>query len=145
MEDPHKTENAQARLAQQAEPEFGVRLSAEALQQALNMQRENVVWQGLALRLYLEGKGCDGFYYGVSFDEATAQDLRFPQGEGGLELAVDKESMEFVRGSQIDWIDDERGRGFLVSNPKHRQFRGKFFKRKEWQNKLLQRMEGQDA
>ena len=89
----------------------------------------------LPLRLYLAGKGCDGFYYGVSFDSANGDDMHFQQ--GGVEIIVDPATLEFVSDSTIDWVSDERGTGFLVSNPKHRQYRGKFYKRPKWQSRLV--------
>lgn len=91
--------------------------------------------RGLSLRLYLEGKGCDGFYYGVSFDRRSADDVHF--NDEGFELVVDRATLKFVDGSTIDWIDDQRGQGFLVDNPNHRRYRGKFFKKSSWQKWLL--------
>ena len=88
-----------------------------------------------SLRLYLEGKGCDGFYYGVAFDHPAPSDHHFQQGK--VDLIVDAESLRFVTGSTIDWVDDKRGRGFLVDNPAHRKYRGKFYKKSFWQKQLL--------
>ena len=112
-----------------------IELSTEAHKQALLLQENNSEWKDLPLRIYLEGKGCDGFFYGVSFDKATSDDMTFDQ--GGIELVVDAKSLDFVRGSKIHWVDDERGKGFLVENPSHKKFRGKFFKRENWENRLL--------
>lgn len=92
--------------------------------------------RGLSLRLYLEGKGCDGFYYGVSFDRRSADDICFDN--EGLELIVDRATLKFVDDSTIDWIDDQRGQGFLVDNPNHRRYRGKFFKKTSWQQWLAE-------
>jgi iron-sulfur cluster assembly accessory protein len=104
-------------------------------------QRENSEFRGKELRLYLEGKGCDGFYYGVTFDDATSNDIRFEQCDQGtatkiVDLVVDPDTLQFVEGVKIDWADDERGRGFLVDNPNQKAFRGKFFKRESWKRKL---------
>jgi iron-sulfur cluster assembly accessory protein len=86
------------------------------------------------LRVYIEGKGCDGFYYGVAFDdERRVDDTEFEV--GGLTVVIDKDSLSFMEGSEVIWVDDERGKGFLVENPRQRAYRGKFYKRKEWQAK----------
>ena len=114
-----------------------ITMTDEAIKNALRIQQENSEWLHLSLRLYLEGKGCDGFFYGVSFDAPQKEDLHFPQGEG-LDLVVDPRTHEFTRGSLITWVDDERGRGFLVENSRHSKFRGKFYKRKFWQDRLKQ-------
>lgn len=87
------------------------------------------------LRVYLDGKGCDGFFYGVSFDQRSTDDLIFPH--SGLNVICDPESYKFIKESTVEWVDDERGQGFLVDNPNHRKFRGKFYKREQWQDRLL--------
>jgi len=111
----------------------GVKMTPEALRQAneLNKTDQN---RGMSLRLYLEGKGCDGFFYGVAFDNVDPNDIHFPQGD--IDLIVDPDAIEFVDGAKIEWVDDERGSGFLVDNPNHKKFRGKFYKRSAWQDKL---------
>ncbi|MFK7823882.1 MAG: HesB/IscA family protein [Oligoflexales bacterium] len=112
--------------------------SDDAIINALDLRKNNPDWQEKSLRLYLEGKGCDGFYYGVCFDEAKPEDLRLAQSFGGesIDLLVDSDTLKFTDGSQIIWVDDERGKGFLVENPNHRKFRGKFFKRSNWEQRL---------
>ena len=102
--------------------------SAAAARQLMEERGEDL----LQLRLYIEGKGCDGFYYGVSFDQATSEDSHFE--DLGVKIIVDKDTLRFCDGSTIDWVDDERGKGFLVDNPNHNKFRGKFFRRKNWES-----------
>jgi len=109
-----------------------VTMSSEAIDQAFKLQCETKEYQDLNLRLYIEGKGCDGFYYGVSFDTKSSEDICFNVSET-IELVVDPESFQFCKGAHIEWVDDERGRGFLVNNPNQKKFRGKFYKRKAWQ------------
>jgi len=110
-------------------PAMRVALTDDALRQALELAKEPA-HTGKPLRVYVEGKGCDGFYYGVSFDDRAEADLVFPH--AGLDVIVDPESLRFVFGAEVQWVDDERGRGFLVENPHHKRFRGKFYKRKSW-------------
>jgi iron-sulfur cluster assembly accessory protein len=35
----------------------------------------------------------------------------------GLKVVIDDVSMQYMAGSTIDYINDERGQGFLVDNP----------------------------
>ena len=118
-----------------------ISLNATALKEALAFKARNPQWEACSLRVYIAGKGCDGFSYGVSFDQPEPQDQCFPQmspsGER-VDVIVDPESLKFLRGSVIDWVDDERGKGFLVENPKHKKFRGKFYKRAGWEQRLLE-------
>jgi iron-sulfur cluster assembly accessory protein len=108
-------------------------LSPQALSEALALAKGE--YAGKSLRLYIEGKGCDGFYYGVTFDDANdPEDQTFTF--EGLTCVIDARTLLFCKGSVIEWIDDERGRGFLVDNPLQRQYRGKFYKKSAWQQKL---------
>src|SRR5690606_10734451 len=113
-----------------------VRLSDGAVQVAVTLATEPQN-AGKSLRLYIEGKGCDGFVYGVSFDYPSAEDIHFSHDT--IDLVVDPETLVYVEGSHIEWVDDERGRGFLVENPNHTKFRGKFFKRSNYQDWLATR------
>jgi iron-sulfur cluster assembly accessory protein len=112
-----------------------IKFTPSAIEQAKDLEATVKKYSGKPLRLYLDGKGCDGFFYGVCFDEHRQGDEVIEQ--DAVTLVVDQETYQFVEGSTIDWVDDERGAGFLVENPNHKKFRGKFFKRKQWQERLL--------
>ena len=114
---------------------LGIHITPDAVTAAIRFQEETPQFRGLPLRLYFAGKGCDGFEYGVTFDQAEKDDARFDW--GAVQIVVDEKTLPFVEGSIIDWVDDDRGRGFLVNNPGHRKFRGKFYKRSNWQERLL--------
>ena len=115
-------------------------LSDEALQKAITLRQTNKEWVSLDLRVYIEGKGCDGFTYGVSFDSYNDGDLSFElNSKDDFKLICDKETFQFIRGSRIEWVNDERGTGFLVENPRHKRFRGKFYRRGYWRKKMQEK------
>jgi iron-sulfur cluster assembly protein len=71
---------------------------------------------GLAgLRVGVRGGGCSGFQYQLAFDEQRDGDAVFES--HGLKLLVDRESLQFVRGSTIDYEESLQGAGFKVNNP----------------------------
>jgi iron-sulfur cluster assembly protein len=71
---------------------------------------------GLAgLRVGVRGGGCSGFQYQLAFDEQRENDVVFES--HGLKLLVDNESLQFVRGSTIDFEESLQGAGFKVENP----------------------------
>lgn len=109
-------------------------LSESAIQAAKQFQSDNAAWRSTPLRVYLSGKGCDGFDYGVCFDLQDPGDRVFLH--DSITLVCDPETFKFIAGSTINFVDDERGRGFVVENPRHKQFRGKFYKRKGWEERL---------
>ncbi|MBM3668036.1 MAG: iron-sulfur cluster insertion protein ErpA [Actinobacteria bacterium] len=68
-----------------------------------------------ALRVAVRGGGCSGFQYALAFDAPKADDHRFEH--KGVSVVVDKTSMQFVFGSEVDWVDGLQGAGFSVNNP----------------------------
>ncbi len=113
-----------------------IKLDHDAYQQALTYQASHDDFRNKSLRLYIEGKGCDGFYYGVTFDDPEESDLMFKQDT--ISIIIDSESYIFCKDVTITWVDDDRGRGFLVHNHNQKKFRGKFYKRQAWQKILNQ-------
>jgi iron-sulfur cluster assembly protein len=67
------------------------------------------------LRVAVKGGGCSGFQYALAFDAPKADDHRFE--DKGVPVCVDKTSMQFVFGSEVDWVDGLQGAGFSVNNP----------------------------
>ena len=68
-----------------------------------------------ALRVAVRGGGCSGFQYALAFDAPKPDDHRFEA--QGVSVVVDKTSMQFVFGSEVDWVDGLQGAGFSVNNP----------------------------
>ncbi len=68
-----------------------------------------------ALRVGVRGGGCSGFQYQLAFDEQREGDIVFE--DHGLKILVDKQSLSYVDGSQIDYVDSLQGAGFQVVNP----------------------------
>jgi iron-sulfur cluster assembly accessory protein len=68
-----------------------------------------------ALRVAVRGGGCSGFQYALALDAAKSDDHVFEQ--NGVAVIVDKVSMQFVFGSEVDYVDGLQGAGFTVNNP----------------------------
>lgn len=69
------------------------------------------------LRLYVAGKSCCNYRYGLAFD-ASADEADSVREVRGIRVAVDPESREHVEGATIDWVETPQGSGFSVSTPK---------------------------
>lgn len=113
----------------------GVILTASARDAAVLALQAHQTAGESALRLYIEGKSCDGFYYGVCVDTPSPGDIHCLC--DGVNVIIDEQAYPYLVGSVLDWVDDERGKGFLVNNPRQKAFRGKFFRRKDWQRRIL--------
>jgi len=68
-----------------------------------------------ALRVAVRGGGCSGFQYALALDKAKDDDHVFEH--NGVAVVVDKVSMQFVLGSEVDFVDGLQGAGFVVNNP----------------------------
>ncbi len=68
-----------------------------------------------ALRVAVRGGGCSGFQYALAFDQANDDDHVFTV--DGVSVVVDKVSMQFVFGSEVDYVEGLQGAGFQVNNP----------------------------
>jgi iron-sulfur cluster assembly protein len=68
-----------------------------------------------SLRVAVRGGGCSGFQYALAFDEQREGDQVFEH--EGIKLVVDSESLPFVDGSEVDYIESLQGAGFSVNNP----------------------------
>lgn len=68
------------------------------------------------LRLAVDGGGCAGFTY--RFELAAAADEEDEVAEtDGVTLVVDPISLDLVRGSAVDFVEDLGGAAFKVINP----------------------------
>lgn len=67
------------------------------------------------LRVGVRGGGCSGFQYQLAFDEQRDGDVVFTDHE--LKLLVDAQSLPYVDGSVIEYVESLQGAGFQVTNP----------------------------
>ena len=68
------------------------------------------------LRLAVDGGGCAGFTY--KFELADAPDDEDTVAEtDGVRLVVDPISLDMLRGSAVDFVEDLNGAAFKVLNP----------------------------
>tara|TARA_Y100000766_G_scaffold247522_1_gene228730 strand:- start:131 stop:445 length:315 start_codon:yes stop_codon:yes gene_type:complete len=70
---------------------------------------------GKILRIFIEPGGCSGFEYGMSLDVPKPSDevSEF----SGVSFAVDADSLDYLRGSEIHFDDGLSGKGFEIRNP----------------------------
>ncbi|HYH61033.1 MAG TPA: iron-sulfur cluster insertion protein ErpA [Solirubrobacterales bacterium] len=96
-------------------PEAAVTLSDSAVQKIRELTVSNENAEEQALRVSVRGGGCSGFQYSLALDKAKEDDHVFEH--EGISVLVDKVSMQFVFGSEVDYVDGLQGAGFTVNNP----------------------------
>jgi iron-sulfur cluster assembly protein len=86
---------------------------AEKVRDFLAAQEADVATAGL--RVGVRGGGCSGFQYQLAFDNQRDGDAVFE--DHGMRILVDNQSLPYVDGSSIDYVDSLQGAGFQVNNP----------------------------
>jgi iron-sulfur cluster assembly accessory protein len=71
---------------------------------------------GAALRVSVKGGGCSGFQYAFDIEKNRAEDDLLVTRDGAS-VVIDPVSLEMMRGSQLDFVDDLMGQAFKVKNP----------------------------
>ena len=68
------------------------------------------------LRVAVTGGGCSGFQYNFEIESARADDDLVVERDGATVL-IDPVSLDFLKGAEIDFVDDLIGQAFKVNNP----------------------------
>lgn len=94
-----------------------VTVSEKALQHLLEiMENEGITTDTHYLRVGVKGGGCSGLSYVMDFDDTTTEmdetiDL------GKIKVVVDKKSVLYLFGTELDFSDGLNGKGFHWINP----------------------------
>ena len=73
---------------------------------------------GAGLRVFVQGGGCSGFQYGLMIEENGATpDADKVIESNGVMLYVDPISARYLRGAEVDFLDNMAGGGFTIRNP----------------------------
>jgi len=71
---------------------------------------------GAMLRVSVEGGGCSGFQYKFDIERARADDDLVLARDRAVVL-IDPVSVNYMAGSEIDFVDDLIGQSFKIVNP----------------------------
>jgi iron-sulfur cluster assembly accessory protein len=88
----------------------------QAAASTIRMLLEQRKIMGYVLRVFVQGGGCSGMQYGMAF-EAGPEDNDTVVEVDGVRLVVDPNSMTYLSGATIDFVDSLMGGGFRIDNP----------------------------
>ncbi len=71
---------------------------------------------GAILRLSVLGGGCSGFQYKFDVENTKADDDQAIE-RNGVTMLVDSVSLQYLAGSEVDFVEDLIGASFKVNNP----------------------------
>lgn len=71
---------------------------------------------GAVLRVAVDGGGCSGFQYAFTIVAGPAADDLVLERDGAV-VVIDPMSIDYMKGSEIDFVDDLIGQAFKIHNP----------------------------
>lgn len=93
-------------------------LSERAANEVKRIIADQELPQDTVLRVTVAGGGGSGFEYRMTFDSSVPSDADDVLTEShGVRVAVDKKSLNFLKGTEIDIHEGLNKRGFVFNNP----------------------------
>lgn len=93
-----------------------VTLTQAAVEKLAGLMEEKGVRATHGLRVFVRGGGCSGLQYGMAFDD-NPRPIDHVFEEHGLRVIIDPQSLQYMTGSSIDYVDDPTAGGFHIENP----------------------------
>ena len=72
---------------------------------------------GATLRVWVAGLGCSGYRYGMGIDEKQPEEGDQIFESNGIRVIVDPQSLTYMDGSTVNWVDEQDNSGFAIDNP----------------------------
>ncbi len=69
------------------------------------------------LRVGVKGGGCSGLSYTMDFDDKITETDDWFEFDGGLKVVIDRKSMLYLYGTELQYSDGLNGKGFQWVNP----------------------------
>jgi iron-sulfur cluster assembly accessory protein len=91
-----------------------ITLSARAAQRIVKILSKEQA--GALLRVAVNGGGCSGFQYAFDIVRNKDDDDLTLERDGAT-VIIDPVSIEYMKGSEIDFVDDLIGQSFKIHNP----------------------------
>jgi len=91
-------------------------LTAKAKSQLDKLMIEEHCTANHFLRVSVKGGGCSGLTYDLDFDD-TIVDFDDVSEDQGLKLVIDRRSLLYLLGTELDFTEGLNGKGFQFINP----------------------------
>ena len=93
-----------------------IKITEKAKEKILDLRRQEHQPEDTSIRVSVQGGGCSGLMYDLSFD-ATINEKDQVYEDKGIKILVDKKSLLYLIGTTLDFSDGLNGKGFLFVNP----------------------------
>lgn len=92
-----------------------IKVSESAKKQAIKLMSEDNL-DNAFIRVGVKGGGCSGLMYELDFDTKLLDSDKVFE-DNGIKVVVDKKSMLYLVGTELDFSGGLNGKGFVFSNP----------------------------
>ena len=95
-----------------------ITVSEKALNHIIELMIEfNITPDSHHLRVGVKGGGCSGLSYVMDFDDNVDVTDEIVEVDGGLKVVIDRKSVLYLFGTELDYSDGLNGKGFQWENP----------------------------
>jgi iron-sulfur cluster assembly protein len=95
-----------------------VTVSSKALDHIISLMMEKDITPDThSLRVGVKGGGCSGLSYIMDFDDKVDPLDEIVKTKAGLNILIDKKSVLYLFGTELDFSDGLNGKGFQFINP----------------------------
>ncbi len=100
---------------EEQQPQAMIGLTPKAAEKVREIKSAEGIEESFGLRMRVVGGGCSGFSYDLYFDQVTEVDRTFDS--HGVKLIVDQMSLQYLMGTEVDYVEGLQGAGFKFGNP----------------------------
>ena len=93
-----------------------ITVSETAKSRAIELMQAEKHPEGCFIRVGVEGGGCSGLSYKLSFDSTLKEGDQVFE-DKGIKVVVDKKSFLYLVGTELDYSGGLNGKGFVFVNP----------------------------
>ena len=95
-----------------------ITVSQKALQHIIELMMESgITPDSHHLRVGVKGGGCSGLSYVMDFDNTIESTDETVEIDGGLKVVIDRKSVLYLYGTELNYSDGLNGKGFQWENP----------------------------
>jgi iron-sulfur cluster assembly protein len=93
-----------------------IKVNDTAKEQVTKILHEGKHPQDSFVRVGVQGGGCSGLMYELSFDNQLKEEDKVFE-DNGVKVVVDKKSFLYLVGTELDYSGGLNGKGFVFKNP----------------------------
>ena len=95
-----------------------ISVSKKALEHIIELMVESgITPDSHHLRVGVKGGGCSGLSYVMDFDDKVESTDEIVEVDGGLKVIIDRKSVLYLYGTELNYSDGLNGKGFQWENP----------------------------